>query len=383
MAPAARGDGTVGRTISGGGARHGLAAAGALSSPVALSEAGERQLTLYAAQLRKRVFIVAALSVAVVTGLFLDLTTGPSGLPFRQTWAALTGAPEAGRAAEVIVWHVRLPVALMAILVGVALSLAGAEMQTILDNPLASPFTLGVSAAASVGAALTIVLGLSLPYLPAGLAIAGNAFLFAFGSVLLLQALARRSEGGPTMLVLFGVGLVFTFNALLALVQFFGSAEALQELAFWTMGSLARADWSAIAILAAVVVVIVPWSLSAADHLNALRLGNDRAASYGIDVARLRFLSLLRSSLLAATAVAFVGTIGFVGLVGPHIARMLIGEDHRFFLPTAALTGAVVMSFASIASKLVVTGALLPVGIVTSLVGLPVFFALIMRQRRR
>ena len=103
MAPAARGDGTVGRTISGGGARHGLAAAGALSSPVALSEAGERQLTLYAAQLRKRVFIVAALSVAVVTGLFLDLTTGPSGLPFRQTWAALTGAPEAGRAAEVIV----------------------------------------------------------------------------------------------------------------------------------------------------------------------------------------------------------------------------------------------------------------------------------------
>ncbi|QCI69310.1 iron ABC transporter permease [Phreatobacter stygius] len=371
------------RTILGGATRHGGVAVSPPPSHIALSEAGERLLTLYAAQLRKRVLIVVALLAAAVMGLFLDLTTGPSGLPFSQTWAALTGAPEAGRAAEVIVWHVRLPIAVMAILVGIALSLAGAEMQTILDNPLASPFTLGVSAAASVGAAPTIVLGLSLPYLPAGLAVAGNAFLFAFGSVLLLQALARRSEGGPYLLVLFGVGLVFAFNALLALVQFLGSAEALQELAFWTMGSLARADWTAIAILASVVAIIVPCSFAASSSLNALRLGNDRAASYGIDVARLRFLSLLRSSLLAATAVAFVGTIGFVGLVGPHIARMLIGEDHRFFLPTAALTGAVVMSFASVASKLVVTGALLPVGIVTSLVGLPVFFILIMRQRRR
>ena len=348
----------------------------------ALSAAGERTLTLYAAQLRRRALIVAALLGLAVLGLLLDMTTGPSGLPLGETWAALIGSPDASRGAQVIVWHVRLPVALLAILVGIALSLAGAEMQTILDNPLASPFTLGVSAAAAFGASLSIVLGLSLPFLPAQLSIAGNAFLFAFASVLLLQALARRSGEGPTGLVLFGIAMVFTFNALLALVQFLGSAEALQELAFWSMGSLARANWSAIGILAIVVALTLPFSLGASWQMTALRLGQDRAASYGIDVARLRFLALLRASLLAATAVAFVGTIGFVGLVGPHIARMLIGEDHRFFLPASALTGAVVMSFASIASKIVVTGAVLPVGIVTSIVGLPVFFSLIMRRRR-
>ncbi|WP_133767842.1 FecCD family ABC transporter permease [Enterovirga rhinocerotis] len=350
--------------------------------PVKLSDAGEQVLGLYAAQLRRRALIVAALLALALAGLLLDMTTGPSGLPLAETWAALIGAPEASRGAQVIVWHVRLPVALMAILVGVALSLAGAEMQTILDNPLASPFTLGVSAAAAFGASLSIVLGLSLPFLPPGLTIAGNAFLFAFGSVLLLQAMARRSEEGPTVLVLFGIALVFTFNALLALVQFLGSAESLQELAFWSMGSLARANWAAIGILTAVIVLTLPFSMASAWRMTALRLGWERAASYGIDVARLRFYSLLRSSLLAATAVAFVGTIGFVGLVGPHIARMLIGEDHRFFLPASALTGAVVMSFASIASKLLVTGAVLPVGIVTSIVGLPLFFFLIMRRRR-
>ena len=354
---------------------------GPVRAETVLSAAGEQVLALYAARLRRRVLVVSGLLALCVLGLVLDLTTGPSRLPLAQTWAALVGAPEAGRGAQIIVWHVRLPVALLAILVGFALALAGAEMQTILDNPLASPFTLGVSAAAAFGASLAIVLGISLPFLPAGLAVAGNAFLFAFASVLLLQAMARRSSEGPSVLVLFGIAMVFTFNAMLALVQFLGSAEALQELAFWSLGSLARANWTAIGLLATAAAATLPFALAASWRMTALRLGSDRAASYGIDVGRLRFVALFRASLLAATAVAFVGTIGFVGLVGPHIARLLIGEDHRFFLPASALTGAVVMSFASVASKLVVPGVVLPIGIITSIVGLPVFFALIMRSR--
>jgi iron complex transport system permease protein len=254
-------------------------------------------------------------------------------------------------------------------------------MQTILNNPLASPFTLGVSAAAAFGAALAIVFGLGLPFLPPELTVAGNAFLFSFASVLLLQAMARRAGAGPDALVLFGIALVFTFNALLAMVQFIASADALQQVVFWSMGSLARSNWGSIAVLAGVIAATLPFSLSCAWRMTALRLGEDRAASYGIDVGRLRFLSLMRVSLLAATAVAFVGTIGFVGLVGPHIARMLIGEDHRFFLPASALTGAAVMSLASVASKLILPGVLLPVGIVTSLIGLPLFFVLILRRR--
>ena len=356
-----------------------------MSAPAAhesLSAAGEQALALYAARLRRRALIVAGLGLLALGGLLLDMTTGPSGMPLSQVWAALTGSPDASKAANVIVWQVRLPVALMAVFVGAALSLAGAEMQTILDNPLASPFTLGVSAAASFGAALAIILGLSLPFLPAGVSVSSNAFLFAFASVMLLQALARRAGGGQDVLVLCGIALVFTFNALLALVQFLGTADALQQFVFWSMGSLARANWSAIAVIFAVIAIVLPFSLGASWRMTALRLGADRAASYGIDVGRLRFLSLLRASLLAATAVAFVGMIGFVGLVGPHIARLLIGEDHRFFLPASALTGAVVMSFASVASKLVIPGVLLPVGIVTALVGLPVFFLLILRRRR-
>lgn len=358
------------------------AARDALALPAA-GDISERTLAAYARMLRRRIAISLALALLAVAGLVVDLATGPSGLGLAQTFAALADAQGVPRAVSVIVWQVRLPVALLALLVGAALSLAGAEMQTILDNPLASPFTLGVSAAASLGAALAIIVGVGLPFLPPGLLLTGNAFLFALGSVLLLQFLASRSRGGPEMLVLFGIALVFTFQALLALVQFIASADALQQLVFWGMGSLARANWAAIAILSGVIACVLPFSLAASWRLTALRMGEERARSYGIDVGRLRFFALLRVSLLAATAVAFTGTIGFVGLVGPHIARMLIGEDHRFFLPASLLTGAVMMSAASVASKSLIPGLLLPVGIVTSLVGLPVFFALLVRRAGR
>lgn len=344
-------------------------------TPAAIIEGHRRQT-------RRRALVVALLGLSMVLSLSLDLLTGPSDLSPADLWGALTGTPETAPAMRVIVWQVRLPAALLALLVGAALSLAGAEMQTILDNPLASPFTLGVSSAAAFGAALAIVLGLGLPFLPPQLTVVANAFLFAFASVLFLQVLARGGRSDVGTLVLFGIALVFTFNALVALLQLVASPDSLQQLVFWGMGSLAEADWPAVAILSGVVAVIVPFSLLSAWRMTALRLGDERARSYGVDVGRLRFQSLLRASLLAATAVAFVGTIGFVGLVGPHVARLLTGEDHRFFLPASLLTGALVMSLASILSKALVPGLLLPVGIVTSLVGLPVFILLVHRSRR-
>jgi iron complex transport system permease protein len=137
-----------------------------------------------------------------------------------------------------------------------------------------------------------------------------------------------------------------------------------------------------VGFLAATVVLVLPFSLASSWRLTALRLGEDRAASAGVDVPRLRLAALFRASLLTAGAMCFVGTIGFVGLVGPHIARLLVGEDSRFLLPAAALTGAAVMSLASVASKLAIPGALLPIGIVTALIGLPVFFALVFGRDR-
>jgi iron complex transport system permease protein len=278
---------------------------------------------------------------------------------------------------------IRLPTALMALAVGASLGLAGAEMQTILDNPLASPFTLGVSSAASFGAALAIILQFGPPGVPPEWFVPVDGFVFAFASVLVLQVLCRMGSAGTQTLVLFGIALVFIFNALVAIMQFFASSEALQQLVFWSMGSLSRSSWSSLGILGVVLLGVVPFSLAASWKLTALRLGEDRARSFGIQVGSLRFLSLLRVSVLAATSVAFVGTIGFVGLVGPHIARLLVGEDHRYFLPASIMSGALMMSLASAGSKLIVPGVLLPVGIVTSLIGVPFFVALILSRKGR
>lgn len=342
-----------------------------------------QELAAYARLVRRRVAIVAGLGALMLVALLLDIATGPSNLAVADVVTGILHPAALDAPARVIIWDVRLPYALMAVLVGAALALAGAEMQTILNNPLASPFTLGVSSAASFGAALALVLGAGLPLLPADWNLPAFAFLFAFGSVLLLQSLAGLRGTGVETLVLFGIALVFTFNALVALVQFVASQEALQQLVFWSMGSLSRASWGKLGVLGLVTLAVVPFSLKASWRMTALRLGEDRARSFGISVARLRFFSLLRVSLLAATSVAFVGTIGFIGLVAPHIARLLVGEDHRFFLPASMLAGAVIMSLASVASKTLVPGALLPVGIVTALIGVPFFMALIFSRRER
>jgi iron complex transport system permease protein len=348
-----------------------------------VSERTEGALAAYDRLVARRLVLLAVLLVGVILAMVLDLATGASTLSLDDLVSGLVAPENLTPRARVILFDLRLPLALMAAVVGAALSLAGAEMQTILNNPLASPFTLGVSSAASLGAALALVLGLGLPGVPADWIISANAFLFAFGSVLLLQGLTRVRGAGVETLVLLGIAMVFTFNALVALLQYVASQEALQQLVFWSMGSLGRADWQKLAVLTLVVALVLPFSLRASWAMTALRLGEDRARSFGIDVGRLRFAAMLRVSLLAATSVAFVGTIGFIGLVGPHVARLLIGEDHRFFLPASALAGALIMSLASVAAKTLVPGTVMPVGIVTSLVGLPVFLALILAGRGR
>jgi iron complex transport system permease protein len=345
-----------------------------VSTPTDAALAGYHRL------LRRRIWLLCLLAVAVVVSVFLDLLAGPSQLRAADVFPVLLDRAAQGPTA-VIVWQIRFPAAVLAVLVGAALALAGAEMQTTLDNPLASPFTLGMSSAATFGAALSIVTGIGIPGLPDAWMLPVNAFVCAFASVLLLQSAARSRQAGPETLVLFGIALFFTFNALVAIMQFVASEQALQQLVFWTMGSLERANWNTIQILGAALAVVAPFSMAASWKMTALRLGDERARSFGINVPRLRLYSLLRISVLTATAVAFVGTVAFVGLVGPHIARMVIGEDHRFFLPASALCGALVMSLASLASKTIVPGAVIPIGLVTALIGVPFFVALIVGRR--
>ncbi|MBA5725157.1 iron-siderophore ABC transporter permease [Bombella sp. TMW2.1880] len=327
---------------------------------------------------RHRVGLLCLLAGLILFSILLDFSLGPAGLGPSALLHALLN-PSSGTNA-VIVWHIRLPYALMAALVGVALGISGGEMQTVLDNPLASPYTLGVSAAAAFGASLAIVLHWHIPYVPENWMVPLDAFVFAVGSAGLLELVARARGHSTAMVVLFGIALVFTFHAFVALMQFIADEDALQDLVFWTMGSLTRADWGKISVMSIGCLLVLPFCFRAAPALTALRLGEDRAASYGVDTKRLRMMSLLRISILSALAVSFVGTIGFVGLVAPHIARRLLGEDHRFYLPGSALCGGLIMSLASIAAKNILPGVVIPVGIVTSLVGIPFFLAVVLRK---
>ncbi|HDS4101430.1 TPA: iron ABC transporter permease [Proteus mirabilis] len=337
----------------------------------------------YQQQILRRFFYLMILGGVLCSVLILDFTLGPSGLSLTELWNTLISPETTDAGTRVIVWDIRLPYSLMAVVVGMSLGLAGAEMQTILNNPLASPFTLGVSSAAAFGAALAIVLGIGIPGVPAQWFISVNAFIFALLATLLLDFISRWMRVSTSGIILFGIALVFTFNAAVSIMQFIANEDTLQGLVFWTMGSLNRASWDKLYILLVVLVIIFPLSLMNAWKLTALRLGEDRAMSFGINVRRLRLTTLLRISIISALAVAFVGPIGFIGLVAPHIARMTFGEDHRFYLPASALIGALVLSIASLVSKNLLSGVIIPVGIVTSLVGIPFFVSIIFRHRGR
>lgn len=352
------------------------------SSLAAREQTGEAIIAShYRKVLVRRFTLAGVLLFFIICSLILDFILGPSGISVSTLWHTLMDAASVDAGTRVIVWELRLPFALMAVAVGMALGLAGAEMQTILNNPLASPFTLGVSSAASFGAALAIVLWLGVPGIDDKWFIPANAFIFALLACFILDGISRWTRVATSGVVLFGIALVFTFNALISILQFVASEDTLQGLVFWTMGSLARASWDKLAILAVALLIIVPLSLKNAWKLTALRLGEDRAVSFGINVKKLRLATLLRISIISSLTVAFVGPVGFIGLVAPHISRMMFGEDHRFYLPGSMLVGALVLSLASVFSKNIVPGVIIPVGIVTSLVGVPFFLSIIIRNR--
>lgn len=357
------------------------AAAGSqhLAADASVPDHGEARRA-YARLTRRRALCLVAVSLLIAGSLLFDLGSGPSGLPLATLLRTVFAPAQADPANLVIVWQIRLPYAVMALVVGAALGLSGAEMQTILNNPLASPYTLGVSAAAAFGASLAIVLDLTLPHIPQTWLISANAFVFAFGSAMLLDLVARWRGMSTAGVVLMGIALVFSFHALVELMQFIASADALQGLVFWTLGSLARADWQKIGVLAAALAVALPLSMRNAWALTALRLGEERAASFGIDVRRLRLGTLLRVAVLSALAVSFVGTIGFVGLIAPHIARFSGARRPASQILVAAMIGALLMTFAEWLGRQLVFPEEVASGLVATLIGGPYLIALMLRK---
>jgi iron complex transport system permease protein len=281
---------------------------------------------------------------------------------------------------KVIVTDLRLPIALIAILVGGTLGVGGAEMQTLLNNPMASPYTLGMAAAAGFGAALMLYLG-SLG-LSSQVAVPIGAFVCCMFSASLLFGLAMMRHISSGQLILAGIALLFLFQSLLSLVQFVSSPELSQQILFWLFGSLTKATWSNVAIIAVVCSACFLVLLKDAWKLTALRLGEERAKSLGVNVSRLRLKTLVLVAVMTATVTSVVGIIGFIGIVAPNMARILVGEDQRYFLPLSFLIGAFLLSTASVLSKIIVPGALFPIGIVTAIIGVPFFFWLIMSKGR-
>ncbi|HIH93693.1 TPA: iron ABC transporter permease [Methanosarcina acetivorans] len=322
------------------------------------------------------------ISAAIFLTFVIDIMTGPASLSVSEVISTILFPAYSEPSVQVIVWTFRLPVALMAIVIGIALGLAGANMQTILDNPLASPYTLGISAAAGFGAALAIVLGVGVLPFADTLFVPVNAFVFSLISCMAIYGIARFKKATSETIVLTGIAVLFLFNSLLGLLEYKANPEQVQAIVFWLFGSLTKTNWTTLRITVGIVLVVIPLLAIDVWKLTALRLGDDKAKSLGVDVERMRIKGLILISVLTATAVAFVGTIGFIGLVSPHIARMLVGEDHRYFLPCSALSGAFILSTASILSKIVVPGIIFPIGILTSLIGIPFFIWLLLSKKK-
>lgn len=330
---------------------------------------------------RKYLYLLS-ISVVIFLTFILDIMTGPASLSASEVISTIFFPAYSERSVQVIVWTFRLPVALMAITIGITLGLAGANMQTILDNPLASPYTLGISAAAGFGAALAIVFGVRVLPFADTLFVPVNAFVFSLISCMAIYGIARFKRATSETIVLTGIAVLFLFNSLLALLEYTANPEQVQAIVFWLFGSLTKTTWTTLGITVGIVLMVIPLLAMDVWKLTALRLGDDKAKSLGVNVEKMRLKGLILVSILTSTAVAFVGTIGFIGLVAPHIARMLVGEDHRYFLPFSALSGAFILSTASVLSKAVVPGIIFPIGILTSLIGIPFFVWLLLSKKR-
>ena len=277
--------------------------------------------------------------------------------------------------------QIRFPRVVMSLLVGASLSIAGAVMQSIFGNPLAEPGVVGVSAGAALGAALAIAVGMTAF---GAWSIAIMAFIGGFLSTILVYVTAR-SEGRTEVvtLLLTGIAINAFAGAGLALMMFSGGAAAREQIVFWQLGSINGSRWSEVFIVLVVTLPVMVWVCFLARKYDVLSLGERSAAHLGLNVERLRIVSIVLVALLTAAGVAFVGIIAFVGLVVPHVIRMLLGPGHRWLLPLSALAGAVLLVWADLFARTVINGSDLPIGMLTSLIGGPFFFYLVRSARSR
>lgn len=336
----------------------------------------------------RRLVVALTLGVMLVAGILLSALLGQLSVQPAQVIGSLlraagipTGWAPEDPIVESALWIVRFPRIALAIVVGAALAAAGAVMQAIFGNPLAEPGVVGVSSGAALGAATAIVLGLAAW---GDYAIAVFAFTGGLLATLLVYVVSRANGRTEVVtLLLTGIAVNAFAGAGLAFTLFAANPASREQIIFWQLGSLNGALWSEVLVVFLVTTVGVAVAIGLGRRLDLLALGERNARHLGLDVERLRLVSIVVVALLTGVAVAFVGIIAFVGLVVPHVMRMLLGPQHRPLIAFSAVAGAVLMLAADLLARTLVAGADLPIGMLTSLVGGPFFFFLLWRQRRR
>ena len=332
---------------------------------------------------RKKIFMIILIPVVLIlVGSAISFGSAEIGFwdVYRTIFSKIfSGITSPDKNIEIIIWKLRLPRILMGLLAGIALGSSGAVMQVVLRNSLADPYMLGIASAAGFGASLAIVLGvgvLSGPYL-----IIGNAFLFSLISSGLILALSNRKGASPESMVLTGLALLFFFQAMTTMVQYFGDSEAVKAAVFWTVGDLGKANWGSLAITTPLVLIGTALLILKSGDLNIMNTGDTSAKSLGLNVQGTRIFAMIICTLMVAGVVSFTGTIGFVGLVAPHVVRMIIGTDNKILVPASGLVGALLLVLADTVARTILSPVILPVGSVTAFLGVPLFLYLIMKKR--
>lgn len=332
----------------------------------------------YRLYIRRKVVFIIGVALLLVAMLVLSLALGAADLSLLAVCRSLLGLGEDDRV-EMIVWNIRLPQALAALVAGAGLAGAGTAMQSVLRNPLGSPFTLGISHAAAFGAALSIVL------FPGSHS--GTTPVFALtcsmGVAVLIVAITRYRGATPETIVLAGVALGTLFTAGTMVLQFFADDAELASMVFWTFGDTARVNGGELAVMSGTVVACLLFFLANSWNYNAIETGDETAMGLGVRAGYVRVCGMLTASFLTAMLIAFIGIIGFVGLVVPHMARRMVGADHRFLLPASILMGGLLLLASDTVARLLLAPHILPVSVLTSFLGAPVFFWLIIRRSRR
>ena len=347
--------------------------------------ASETVLTQHRHSTHRTLGFIGVCLVVLMAVSLLAVAIGSVTVPVEDVIAVLAGGGTATQRA--IVWNIRLPRVFAAIAAGGGLAVAGAAMQTVLRNPLGAPYTLGISQAAAFGAAFSIVLfgmssagaGEMLTLAPYMTTIA--AFLAALGSTAVILLLVTYHRATPETLILTGVAIGSLFTAGMTLLQYFASDTEVAAIVYWTFGDVGRAAWGHVGLMAAVVLPSVVYFVRNGWNYDVMDAGTTTAKSLGVDVESLRIRGMAVASFVTAVVISFVGIIGFVGLVAPHIVRMIVGGNERYLLPASTLMGAILLVLADTLARTIVAPVVLPVGILTSFVGAPLFIYLVIKGR--